>query len=157
VLPYVFHAESMDWAYGIGAIATGYWQERQTANGRVVTHRPPHFRGATLGGFYRLRPYPFDRYNDRAALYYGAEYRIIPAWFTLGEKWKWLDLAWWQLLGFGELGRVADEWNLKTLHQDMKWVVGLGLRNMVAKNILRLDVAKAEDSWAMWAMVGQAF
>lgn len=136
---------------------TPSWQEEQSADGLVVSHRPPYFLGATLGGFYRLRGYPFDRFNDRAALYYGAEYRVIPSWFTLAEKWKWLDVAWWQLVGFGELGRVADEWNLKTLHEDMKWVVGVGLRNMVAKNVMRLDVAKAEDSWAMWVMVGQAF
>jgi hypothetical protein len=27
-----------------------------------------------------MRGYPFARFSDKAAIYYGAEYRVIPRW-----------------------------------------------------------------------------
>lgn len=40
--------------------------------------KPPYFTGPTLGGLWRLRGYPSNRFHDKSAIYYGAEYRIMP-------------------------------------------------------------------------------
>ena len=39
---------------------------------------PPHYYGVTLGGLYRLRAYPIERFHDNSAIYYSAEFRTIP-------------------------------------------------------------------------------
>ena len=42
------------------------WNETTLDNGfTVVNNAPPYYEGATLGGFYRMRAYPFYRFNDR--------------------------------------------------------------------------------------------
>jgi hypothetical protein len=131
------------------------WEEQ---NGMEV-HRTPNFKGATLGGQFRMRAFPKYRYNDKAAIFYCAEYRLIPNWNPLGEM-QWLrffEIDWWQFVPFIEAGRVAPQWSLKTLHQDMKWDAGLGIRLMAKKSVVRLDTAFAEESWSVWAMVGQPF
>jgi hypothetical protein len=51
---------------------------RETINGDrniEIVNRPPQYDGATLGGFYRLRAYPSNRFNDRSAVYATVEYR----------------------------------------------------------------------------------
>ena len=139
---------------------TPSWEETLTPEGIKIDHRPPYYEGATLGGFNQLKAYPFYRYNDRAAVYYSAEYRFIPEGTPfLANTWlmKRYQLDWWQFVAFVEAGRVADTWSISELHSDMQWDVGLGLRAMLAKNVFRLDLAYAEDSFGMWAMVGQAF
>ena len=40
----------------------------------------PAYTGATLGGLWKLRGYPSQRFHDNAAIYYGAELRLIPKW-----------------------------------------------------------------------------
>lgn len=37
----------------------------------------PHYYAVTLGGLYRLRAYPIERFHDNNAIYYSAEYRMI--------------------------------------------------------------------------------
>ena len=135
------------------------WEEWETDEGTVYDHRPPPYLGTTLGGYLRMRGFPQYRFSDKAAVYYGLEYRVIPEWNPLGSiSWlRWLRIDWWQWVPFAEAGRVADHWNLRELHSDMKWDVGLGLRLMTAKVVVRGDAAVSEEGFHIWAMVGQAF
>jgi hypothetical protein len=134
---------------------TPTWQE----DGSPSSSGPPYYGGATLGGFTRMRAYPEYRYQDRAAIYYSAEYRVIPYWNPLGEirLLKPLEIDWMQFVGFAEVGRVAPSWNFKELHSGMKWDVGLGVRAMMRKFVGRIDFAISEEGGSVWAMVEQPF
>ena len=124
-----------------------------------VRNRPPGNRGATLGGVERLRGYPRGRFNDKAAIYYAAELRLIPNWdpfrdWPVIRNWPW---RWWQVVGFAEAGRVAPSWNLGDLHDDLKWSAGVGIRAMIGAGIIRLDFATSDESAQFWVMANQAF
>lgn len=122
-------------------------------------HRPPPYTGAYLGGRYRLRAYYEGRFNDRAAIYYGAEYRQIINWNPFNE-WsltRKLNVHWLQLAVFAELGRVAPEWNIETLHTDMKWSAGGGIRIFMNNLILRVDSAFGDEGMFLQMYVDHAF
>ena len=122
-------------------------------------HRPPPYTGAYLGGRYRLRAFYEGRFNDRAAIYYGVEYRQIIGWnpFDLWSVTEKLNVHWLQLAAFAELGRVAPEWNISTLHTDMKWSAGAGLRIFMNNLILRIDGAFSKEGFFTQMYVDQAF
>jgi hypothetical protein len=135
------------------------WNVAPAEDGFTIEHRPPSYLGASLGSFDRLRGYPLYRFSDKAAVYYCAELRLIPDWNPMGD-WKLLnifDIDWWQFVPFVEVGRVAPKWDIADLHSDLKWDVGLGVRLMVMKSIVRLDTAVSDETWGVWAMVGQPF
>lgn len=71
-LPYIRQAV---FALNAWTAGTPSWERR--ADGSVA-NRPPAYAGATLGGLWRMRAYPAQRFNDRAAIYYAAELRVIP-------------------------------------------------------------------------------
>ena len=133
------------------------WDEKP--NGEVK-NRPPAYTGSTLGGIWRMRAYPTQRFNDKAAVYYSAELRMIPKWnpFT---GWTWLQkrvgIQWLQFVPFVEVGRVAPAWNLGTLHSDMKWDVGLGLRAWAKGIVIRVDTAASDEDAGVQMMVSQPF
>ncbi|MEI6084706.1 MAG: BamA/TamA family outer membrane protein [Verrucomicrobiota bacterium] len=135
------------------------WDEHNTPTGTVINHRAPNFAGATLGGLYRMRGYPSGRFSDKAAIYYCAEYRVIPDWNPLNSipYVKKLNSDWIQAVAFVETGRVAPEWNIDTLHSSMKWDAGLGLRVMVKRLIGRIDMAYSPEGANVQMMVGQPF
>ncbi len=133
------------------------WNSSHKEDGEEIFHRPPTYKGANLGGLWRMRGYPATRFNDRSGIYYGLEYRHTLAWnplkaFTLKGK---LDVDWFQLVGFGELGRVAPDWDFDELHKDMKWSAGVGLRAMINHLILRFDFAKSEEDFIAQLFIGQ--
>jgi outer membrane protein assembly factor BamA len=135
------------------------WNNSHTENGQVVYHRPPTYKGANLGGLFQLRGYPATRFNDRSVIYYGLEYRHTLAWnplkdFTLNKR---LDVDWFQLVGFSELGRVAPNWSFDELHSDMKWSLGAGIRTMVNSIVLRADLATSEEDIFVQLFIGQPF
>ncbi len=135
---------------------TPSWNE---SNGRI-TNRAPDFYSPKLGGFNRMRAFPFERFNDRSSIYYAAEYRVIPEWNPWQNiEWinNWVDIKWWQVVPFVELGRVAPEYDLGALHENMKWDAGLGVRFMAKNSIIRLDWATSEESSGLWFMFGQSF
>jgi len=138
---------------------TSSWNATVDNAGPFIDGRPPNSLGSTLGGFYRLRAYPVDRFSDRAAVYYSAELRLMPRWHPLGNMkiLKPLNIDWWQIVPFVEIGRVAPQWSFSDLHTDMRKVLGVGLRFMAQKAVFRLDTSFSNDSWAMYAMVGQPF
>jgi outer membrane protein assembly factor BamA len=135
------------------------WETEQVGDTRRLQNTPPPTMGSTLGGNMRLRGYSSNRFTDKAAIYYGAEYRTIPQWNPLGSQtWlKWLDIDWWQWVGFVEAGRVADKWDFGELNSDLKWDGGFGLRSMMRKVVVRLDFAFSEEGTHVWAMAGQPF
>ncbi len=122
-------------------------------------YRPPPYTGAYLGGRYRLRAYYEGRFNDRAAIYYGAEYRQIISWnpFDYWSFTRKLNVHWLQLAVFAELGRVAPEWNIETLHTDMKWSAGGGVRIFMNNLILRVDSAFGDEGMFLQMYVDHAF
>ena len=119
----------------------------------------PHYMGATLGGLYRLRAYPIERFHDNSALYYSAEYRVIPKSDLLRKITflEFADLQWWSVALFVEFGRVAPSWDIEDLHDSMKRDVGLSLRVMASQDIGRLDIVWAEEDTAAWLMYGHPF
>ena len=135
------------------------WNVHSISQGVQVEDRTPPNFGPTLGGFYRMRGYPQNRFADKAAIYYGGELRLTARWNPLGEiSWlKFADIDWMQFVLFAELGRVSDEYNLSEFIEDLKWDGGVGFRIMAQKAVLRLDVAHSDEGFAAWAMVGHPF
>lgn len=58
---------------------------------------------------------------------------------------------------FVELGRVAPEWDLGTLHSSMKWSAGFGIRALASGFVLRADIAFSEEGTSVQMMIGQPF
>jgi hypothetical protein len=133
------------------------WDRR--ADG-TVARRPPTFEGAHLGGIWRMRGYRFERFSDRAAIYYCAEYRMIPRWNPFAG-WAWarkeLGVDWIQVVPFAEAGRVAPSWSFRELHSEMKWDFGMGVRLLAKGILLRIDFAGSPEGGAVQMMVGQPF
>jgi hypothetical protein len=126
----------------------------------LVDNRPPAFSGATLGGLWRLRAFPAQRFNDKAGIYYAAELRLIPDWNpmdrlpALQER---VGIQWFQFVPFVEVGRVAPAWDFSELHRDMKWNVGCGVRAWARGLVARVDVAYSDEGFGVQMMVGQPF
>lgn len=136
------------------------WDTTTNADGQVeVTHGTPYLAGARLGGFYRMRAYPTNRFNDRSVIYTTAEYRFTPDWNPIGEtSWlSWLKMDWMQLVGFVEGGRVAEDYDVSELFSEWKVDGGFGLRAMVAGGVVRFDYAVSDEGSAGWVMFGHPF
>ncbi|MHC4945066.1 MAG: BamA/TamA family outer membrane protein [Planctomycetota bacterium] len=135
------------------------WDSSHRDGNEVVFHRPPSYRGASLGGTDRMRGYTAARFHDQAVIYYSAELRLTPRSNPLGEiDWlKKLDIDWWQWVPYIEVGRVADKYTLNELHRSMKWNVGLGLRAMAQHLVVRIDAAVHDEGGSVQMMVGHPF
>jgi hypothetical protein len=137
------------------------WEVDGVVNGReVISNRPPAYAGATLGGIWRMRAYPAQRFSDKASIYYSLEYRMIPDWNPF-DKWPWLQkyigVEWLQFVPFVEVGRVAPSWNINELHTDLKWDAGLGLRLWAKGLVARIDAAVSDEGFGVAMMVSQPF
>jgi len=136
------------------------WDDSHREDSKAIFHRPPTYAGASLGGLFRMRGYPSARFSDKAAIYYAAEYRMIPKWNPFdGIAWvkKYLEIGWWQWVPFIEVGRVAPSWSFKELHSKMKYDIGFGVRAMMKELVLRIDAAVSEEEFGMQMMVGHPF
>lgn len=122
-------------------------------------HRPPPYTGAYLGGRYHMRAFYEGRFSDRAAIYYGAEYRQIVEWnpFNLWSVTRNLKIHSFQIAVFGELGRVSPVWSISELHKNMKWDVGAGIRFMLGQLVLRMDAAYSTEGVYTQMYVDHAF
>ncbi|MGR5158594.1 BamA/TamA family outer membrane protein [Vibrio owensii] len=125
----------------------------------LMCARPPEQEQVRLGGLYRLRGYTAGRYHGRSAIHYSAEYRVLPDWQPLDDipLINYYDLPWWQWVAFVEVGRVADDYDLKTLHEDMKWNVGGAVRFQVEGIVVRTEMAKGADEGTFRVMINQPF
>ncbi len=136
------------------------WDERVTGDNIItIQHRPPFYEGATLGGFYRMRAYPQDRFNDRSVIYTTAEYRYTMNWNPVADiSWlHFLQSDWLQLVAFAEGGQVAGDYSFSDLFDDWKFDAGIGVRSMLAGAIVRFDVAVGDEDTAAWIMFGHPF
>lgn len=136
------------------------WEEEQLDSGDIrVNHGPPFNEGATLGGFYRMRAYPSNRFSSRSVVYSTAEYRYTPRWNPVARvPWlRFLSMDWWQFVAFTEGGRVAEAYSISELTSDWKLSVGGSLRGMVSGGIVRLCVAFSGEGSSTWVMVGTPF
>jgi outer membrane translocation and assembly module TamA len=133
------------------------WDEQSDGE---ITNRPPAYTGSTLGGLWRMRGYPTQRFNDKAAIYYAAELRLIPYWNPF-DRWptfqKYVGIKWLQFAPFVEVGRVAPEWSFSQLHSDMKWDAGLGLRASAKGIVIRIDSAYSDEGIGLQMMISQPF
>ncbi len=142
-------------------IDTPSWNNVGVEDGEIIFHRPPTYAGATLGGIDRMRGYPEGRFNDRSAVYYAAEYRHIPEWNPLRDV-GWLHrrnahVQWLQFVAGVEVGRVADEFDLQTLHSDMKVAGILGVRAMVNTLVVRADIGITDEGGAVQMTIDHPF
>lgn len=136
------------------------WKETVNENGEVVVeNKPPYNDGARLGGFYRMKGFPSNRFNDRSVIYGAAEYRYTLDWNPVaGVNWlRWLKLDWFQLVPFVEAGRVAPDYDLGELFSDLKFDGGLGIRALTAGAVVRFDMAVSEEGSNFWVMFQQPF
>ena len=147
-----------------GVLALNHWTSYsptwdKQSDGKI-TNRPPAYVGATLGGLWRMRGFPTQRFNDRAATYYAAELRLIPEWNPF-NNWprvqKYLGIKWLQFVPFVEIGRVAPEWSFSRLHSDMKWDAGLGIRALAQGIVIRIDSAYSPEGVGVQMMISQPF
>jgi len=133
------------------------WNEKSNGD---IENGAPSFAGATLGGLWRLRGFPSQRFSDKAAIYYAAEMRFIPRWNPF-DGWPWLQkylgVQWLQFVPFVEVGRVAPDWNIEDLHEDMKWSAGLGIRLWAKGLVARIDSAASDEGFEVQMMVAQPF
>jgi hypothetical protein len=107
-----------------------------------------------------MRGYRFARFSDKAAIYYSAEYRMIPRWnpFTKMPKLqKKVGVEWIQIVPFAELGRVAPAWRVDTLHSSMKWDAGVGIRALAKGLLVRVDMAESKEGMRVQMMVDAPF
>jgi outer membrane protein assembly factor BamA len=139
---------------------TAYSPTWETRDDGTIAERPPAYTGATLGGLVRMRGYPSQRFSDKAAVCYSAEARLIPVWNPFAA-WpglqRHLGVQWVQFVPFVEAGRVAPAWHLGTLHTDMRWDAGLGIRVLAKGLVVRVDTAVSEDGTYVQMMVAQPF
>ena len=136
------------------------WEEVTDADGNTyAANKPPFFEGARLGGFYRMRGYPNNRFNDRSVIYTAGEYRYTFEWNPVANvSWlRWMQIDWFQLAGFVEGGRVAGKYHLSELFSEWKVDGGIGIRSMMAGAVVRLDVAVSEEGATAWAMFAHPF
>jgi outer membrane protein assembly factor BamA len=128
-------------------------------NPSIISNRPPAYKGATLGGFDRMRAFPSGRFNDKAAVYFTGELRMTPRTNPLRDfpVLNYFEIDWWQLAGFAEAGRVGTSYNLDLYHEDLKFDAGIDLRLMAYRNVVRLGIAWSDEGSQIWAMFEQPF
>lgn len=145
-------------------LALNFWTAssptwRQKPSG-AIAHRPPPYAGATLGGLWRLRGFPSQRFSDESAIYYAAELRLIPEWNPF-DSWpavqSVLGVDWLQVVPIVEVGRVAPSYSLADLHSSMQWDAGLGLRAMAKGFIVRADAVGSREGFGIQMMISQPF
>lgn len=133
------------------------WEEMPDGD---IENRPPAYIGATLGGLWKLRGYPSQRFSDKAAVYYAMEWRVIPHWNPFSRS-EWIQrhvgIQWVQFVPFFELGQVAPSWDLSELHRDMKWSFGLGIRAWAKGIVARIDTAASQEDVKIQMMIGHPF
>lgn len=135
------------------------WNDFDLVDGEPLFHRPPVYMGSTLGGLFRQRGYYTNRFNDRSAINYTVEYRHTTSRSLLAGI-RLLDrfgVDFTQLVGFVEAGRVAPEFDLGELHEDMKYSYGVGFRASAQSLVVRMDLGASDEGMQVQMFVSQPF
>lgn len=137
------------------------WDDYTVNETEIMPHRPSPFLGASLGGRFRFRAYPEARFSDKATLYYAAEYRFIPHFNPLAN-WDFVQRIgvrndWIQWVFFAEAGRVAPSWQLRMLHEDLKYSAGAGFRLFANQMVVRVDAGVCNEGAQVQMFINQAF
>lgn len=155
-LPELYYTRGQSLAFNIWSAYSPSW--KVDTSQLIDANQPPPWEGARLGGWTRMRAYDSNRFQDKAAIYYGVEYRVIPQFNPLkDEKWLPIPIDWFQAVLFAEAGRVSPSYNLATLHSDMKADIGFSIRALAAKVPVRFEMALGGEGSNMWVFVGQPF
>jgi len=135
------------------------WETGIVDGSEVITKRPPQYEGARLGGIDKMRAYEDNRFHDKAAIYYSAEYRVIPYWQPLKgvDFLEFANISYWQWVLFFEAGQVSPHWNVSDLHDDLHFDGGVSLRGMLHTAVVRLDFAFGEEGGRVIAMYGHPY
>ena len=108
-----------------------------------------------------MRGFAQNRFSDRSAVYYAAEYRHVLDWNPLRDlaflKWFNVNVDWLQVTAFSELGRVADGLDLDELHTDMKFSGGGGVRAFVNHLLIRADLGVSEEETLIQMTIDHPF
>ncbi|TKB56699.1 BamA/TamA family outer membrane protein [Ferrimonas aestuarii] len=138
---------------------TAYLADTPTWDKDNNTHQAPYFAQNRLGGWDRLRGYTANRFHDRSAIFYGAEYRATPNYQPQSQIpfINRYQMPWWQWSLFAGVGRVHDEFDLGELHQDLKWSAGFGARLWVENVLVRMDIGYSEEGNQVRVVVNQPF
>ncbi|WP_127717943.1 hypothetical protein [Halobacteriovorax sp. HLS] len=120
---------------------------------------PAWFAQANLGGSKRLRGYRQSRFYGKNALYGSVEYRTRPKLnifkqIPIIDK---IDIPWWQLVVFGEVGNVNNQKNFDLRIPSTYYSYGFGLSAMVEGLVARSDLAFGEDTYYIRFFVNQSF
>ncbi|SHG88481.1 BamA/TamA family outer membrane protein [Ferrimonas marina] len=150
---------SSGWSRQQTLALTGYLSDIPTWDNTDPSSQPDWFAQSVLGGSERLRGYGNDRFSNRSALFYAAEYRVIPNWqpqqqIPLLNRY---DFPWWQAALFAELGKTEDRLSLSALHRDMEWSAGFGLRFFIERMVARADFGFSDEESLFHFTVNQAF
>ena len=70
---------------------------------------------------------------------------------------EYFDISWMQLVGFVEAGRVGPEYESELFYEDLKYTVGIDLRLMAHRRVVRVGLGWSEEGIQIWAMVGHPF
>jgi hypothetical protein len=135
------------------------WNDFDIVDGQPLFQRPPVYMGSTLGGLFRQRGFASSRFNDRSAINYTLEYRYTTG-RSLLARFRFLDhfgIDFTQIVGFVEAGRVAPEFDFGTLHEDMKYTYGVGLRASAQGLIVRADLGFSDEGSQIQMFVSQPF
>jgi outer membrane protein assembly factor BamA len=135
------------------------WDDFDIVDGEPLFRRPPVYMGSSLGGLFRQRGFASSRFSDRSAINYALEYRHTTE-RSLLARFRFLDrfgVDFTQLVGFVEMGRVAPEFDLGELHEDMKLTYGLGLRASAQSLVVRADLGFSDEGAQVQMFVGQPF
>ena len=159
-----FDVGSSDW-FRQRVIALDFWTSNSPTwdpsdrNDQIVRHRPPPSMGSYLGGYDRMRAYPLGRFQDKSAVYYSAEMRLIPRLPSLRDVpvLEYFEIDWLQVVGFVEAGRVGSKYDRDLFTKDLKFDAGIDLRLMAFRNVFRIGYAVSEEDSSVWAMFNQTF
>ncbi len=135
------------------------WNDFDEVDGEPLFQRPPVYMGSTLGGLFRQRGFLVNRFSDRSAINYALEYRhttnrSLLARFGMLDRFG-IDFT--QLVGFVEAGRVAPEFDLGELHEDLKYTVGVGFRASAQGLLVRVDLGASDEGAQVQMFVNQPF
>lgn len=139
---------------------TPTWNDTTVVNGQEVYRRAPYFVGVNLGGWNKLRGYSSDRFYGRSAISYSMEYRMMPEWQPLEDLpllGPIYDMPWWQWTLFLDVGRVADDFDLRELHRDMKSSAGGGIRFAIEGLTVRTEIASSDEETFFRIFANQPF